>query len=463
MRLIYYERVQLLGKFQQEKIVKCVVIAAGQGTRLRDKAESKPLMTMLGIPLIERVIREAARAGIDEFCVVTGYKTHALEAFLSDLSARIGLKITSIYNPKWKETQNGASALLARSFIADESFILLMCDHLFDHTIIRELLDHPPQKGEVVLGVDRNLSNELIDLDDVTNVKEKAGRVVDIDKKLTKYNAFEVGIFYCSTECFDVLERGRLNGETSLTATMKSLAAKGKMRTMNIGGKFWIDVDDAASAAKAEKALLHQLKGKSNDGLIARCINRKISVQMTKWLVKTDLTPNQISLISFLASVIAALSFMVGNYAFLVLGGIIAQFASIIDGCDGEVSRLKYSSSEYGGWLDAVLDRYADGFLLFGLTLYAYQQASGSQYVLFIGFGAIIGSFVLSYTADKYDHRMQEAIQTGFYFRIGRDLRVFLILLIALTNQVLPGLIIIALIMNVEVVRRLWVCQNDSS
>lgn len=443
--------------------MKCVVIAAGQGARLRDKAASKPLMPVLGIPLIERVIREAAREGIDEFCVVTGYKTHALKDFLSDLSARTGLKITSIYNPKWKETQNGASALKARSFIANESFILLMCDHLFNHTIIRELLDHPPQKGEVVLAVDHNLSNVLIDLADVTKVKEKDGRIVNIDKKLTHYNAFDTGIFYCSTECFDVLERCRLKGETSLTATMKSLAAEEKMRTMNIDGKFWIDVDDAASAEKAEKILLRQLQGKSNDGLIARYINRQISVQITKWLVKTDLTPNQISLISFFASVIAALSFTIGNYAFLVLGGIIAQFASIIDGCDGEVSRLKYSSSEYGGWLDAVLDRYADGLLLFGLTLYAYQHASGSQFVLFIGFGAIIGSFVLSYTADKYDHRMQDTIQTGFHFRIGRDFRVFLILLIALTNLVLPGLIIIALIMNVEVVRRLWVCQNDSS
>ena len=443
--------------------MKCVVIAAGQGSRLRNKAKSKPLMPLLGISLIERVIREAARAGINEFCVVTGYKSGVLKSFLSDLSDRTGLKITSIDNHEWGETQNGASALKARPFIEEESFILLMCDHLFEHTIIRELLNHPPQKGEVVLVVDQNLSNVLVDLDDVTKVQEKEGKIVDLDKKLTDYNAFDTGIFYCSAECFDVLERCRLNGETSLTAAMKSLAAKGKMRTMDIGGKFWIDVDDASSADKAEKALLCQLKGKNNDGSISRYFNRPISVQITKWLVKKNITPNQISLISFFASVIAALFFMIGNYALLAIGGIIAQFASIIDGCDGEVSRLKYSSSEYGGWLDSVLDRYADSFLLFGLTLYAYQHASGSLSVLFIGFFAIIGSFVLSYTADKYDQRMQEKIQKGFHLRIGRDLRVFFILLFALTNLVLTGLMIIALVMNAEVVRRLWVCQNDSS
>ena len=444
--------------------MKCVVIAAGQGSRLRNKAEIKPLMPLLGISLIERVIREAARAGIDEFCVVTGYKAPVLKSFLSDFSDRTGLKITSIVNPEWEKTQNGTSVLKARPFIEEgESFILLMCDHLFDHTIIRELLNHPPRKGEVVLVIDRNLSNVLVDLDDVTKVQVKENKIADIDKKLTEYNAFDTGIFYCSAECFDVLERCRLNGETSLTATVKSLAGEKKIRTMDIEGKFWIDVDDAASASKSEKVLLCQLKGKSNDGPISHYINRPISVQITKWLVKTNITPNQISVISFFTSVVAALFFMIGSYAWLAIGGIIAQFASIIDGCDGEVSRLKYLSSEYGGWLDSVLDRYADSFLLFGLTLYAYQHASSSLFVLSIGFLAIIGSFVLSYTADKYDHRMREKIQMGFHFRIGRDLRVFFILLFALTNLVLTGLIITALVMNVEVVRRLWVCQNDSS
>jgi len=78
-----------------------------------------------------------------------------------------------------------------------------------------------------------------------------------------------------------------------------------------------------------------------------------------------------------------------------------------------------------------------------------------------VGFLAIIGSFVLSYTADKYDGRMQKKMATGFHFRMGRDVRVLLILLFALINQVFVGLFIIALLMNSEVVRRLWVCQDE--
>ena len=87
----------------------------------------------------------------------------------------------------------------------------------------------------------------------------------------------------------------------------------------------------------------------------------------------------------------------------------------------------------------------------------------GSLLVLCIGFLAIMGSFVLSYTADKYDHRMQARIQQGFHFRMGRDIRILLILLFVLIDYVFFGLLIIALLMNGEVLRRLWVCRHESS
>ena len=147
-----------------------------------------------------------------------------------------------------------------------------------------------------------------------------------------------------------------------------------------------------------------------------------------------------------------------GNYWLLALGGIIAQFASIIDGSDGEVARLKYLSSDYGGWFDAVLDRYADAFLLFGLTWYVYSQDL-SQWALVIGFVAIIGSFMLSYTADKYDGLMKSRIKKGI--RMGRDVRVFMIFLGAIFNQPYLVLIVIAVLMNYETLRRIVVCRND--
>ncbi|MBW2358288.1 MAG: CDP-alcohol phosphatidyltransferase family protein [Deltaproteobacteria bacterium] len=75
---------------------------------------------------------------------------------------------------------------------------------------------------------------------------------------------------------------------------------------------------------------------------------------------------------SFLCSILAAGLFALGGYPALLAGGLMAQFAMVIDCCDGAVARLKFQISQYGGWFDAVLDRYADAFLLFGLMWHAY-------------------------------------------------------------------------------------------
>ncbi|MCH8326999.1 MAG: CDP-alcohol phosphatidyltransferase family protein, partial [Candidatus Marinimicrobia bacterium] len=106
-----------------------------------------------------------------------------------------------------------------------------------------------------------------------------------------------------------------------------------------------------------------------------------------------------------------------------------------------------------------VLDRYADAFLLFGLTWHTFA-GSGSAMVLFVGFLAIIGSFMLSYTADKYDGLMRLRMATGKNWRMGRDIRVFLIFLGALLNQPLATLLLLAVLMNAETVRRVWVSRD---
>ena len=61
--------------------MKCLIIAAGKGHRLRSKGDSKPLTPLFDIPLIERVIRCALEAGVDDFFVVTGYKEDGVRVF----------------------------------------------------------------------------------------------------------------------------------------------------------------------------------------------------------------------------------------------------------------------------------------------------------------------------------------------------------------------------------------------
>ena len=436
--------------------MKCLIIAAGQGIRIQSKGDVKPLVPLLGVPLIERVIRSAMEGGADEFYVITGYEGEKVSCFLQQLAKRLKVSITPIQNDDWKK-ENGISVLKARGII-EESFLLLMADHLFDPAIIRSLQEQPLKEDEVLLAVDTDNTNPLVDMEDVTKVRIKEGRILNIGKTINDWNAFDTGIFICTPAIFEALEQAcKINNDTTLSAGIRILAEDNRAQSMQTNG-FWIDIDDNNAFKKAEQALLDLTRGKHNDGPVSYWLNRPISIRLSRFLANFNVTPNHISLFSFGLSVIAAGLFAQGNYWLLALGGIIAQFASIIDGSDGEVGRLKYLSSDYGAWFDAVLDRYADAFLLFGLTWYVYGHTF-SGWVLGTGFMAIIGSFMLSYTADKYDNLMKSRIHKGI--RIGRDVRVFLIFCGAIFNQAYLILMVIAVVMNLETIRRMVICRND--
>ncbi len=445
--------------------MKCLIIAAGKGSRLQQRGDSKPLIPILGIPLIERVIRAAMEAGADEFYVVIGYQGERVRDFLERLADRLAIRITPLVNEDW-DKENGLSVLKARD-VLHEPFLLLMADHLFDPDLVRPLTTLTLGDGEIALGVDGNTRNPLIDMEDVTRVRVEddgpmeSKKIHDIGKGLADFNGFDTGIFLCSPAIFKALEQSKeKDGDTTLSGAVRVLAAEGRARAILMDG-FWIDVDDPAAFQKAEQALLKRLRDKPNDGPVARYLNRPLSVRISRYLVQRDVTPNQISLFSFLCSLLAAGLFALGGYFALLLGGVLAQFASIIDGCDGEVARLKFQSSDFGGWFDAVLDRYADAFLLFGLTWHLLAVEMNGWF-LFVGFMAIIGSFMLSYPADKYDNLMRERIQAGGKagLRMGRDVRVFLIFLGAAANMVLPVLVLIAVVMNLETLRRVSIARN---
>jgi len=438
--------------------MKCLIIAAGKGSRLWKKGDSKPLIPLLGVPIIERVIRSAIVAGIDDFCVVTGYNGEKIRSFLDNLAESRRITISHVINDDW-EKDNGISVLKARDHFK-KNFILLMADHLFDSELLSMLIKEPLSEGEVTLAVDFNIDNGSANIDDVTRVDVENGKVVNIGKRLKSFNSFDTGIFLCSPGLFGGIERSiKENGDSTLSAGVRKLAAEGKVNAFDIQKGFWIDVDDPKHMEKAEHIVISQLESKPNDGPVSKYLNRPLSARISGYLVKTSVTPNHISMASFVLSFLAAGLFAAGGYVALLAGGMLAQVASVIDGCDGEVARLKYMESAFGGWFDAVLDRYADAFLLFGLTWHVYA-VSADAFTLFVGFLAIIGTFMLSYTADKYDSFMQARWESGKGLRIGRDVRVFIIFLGTLFNQPFTTLLVIAILMNVETIRRVFICRN---
>ncbi|RFT15705.1 MAG: CTP:Inositol-1-phosphate cytidylyltransferase [Candidatus Saccharicenans subterraneus] len=235
--------------------MKALIIAAGQGQRLSGLCASKPLLPVCRRPLIDWVIRGLQKAGIKEVIVVTGYNRDRLEEHLKTAFLPGEINLTLLYNDQWHK-ENGLSVFRARPLLK-EPFFLLMSDHIFDPAILDQLRRSELKKDEIILAVDSRVENHpYVDLADVTRVKVENGKIMDIGKGLVDYNAFDTGIFFCQPVLFDALEESqRKAGDFSLSGGIKILATRGKARAMEIGGRFWIDVDDPKALERAESFL----------------------------------------------------------------------------------------------------------------------------------------------------------------------------------------------------------------
>ncbi len=230
-----------------------LIVAAGEGTRLRTIAPSKPLASVRGTSLIERVITTAHKAGVEKFVVVTGYEGGRLESFLGRLSERTGIDIVTVRNLSWR-LSNGVSVAVAEPHLS-ERFVLMMADHLVDPTIVSDLMAAPAALDEVVLAVDRRLDNPLVDLEDVTRVQADAeGRIEHIGKLIERYNAFDVGVFSATKALIEAIREDlAAGGGGGISAGMARLAARGLASTYDIGDRFWLDVDDPTAHGQAER------------------------------------------------------------------------------------------------------------------------------------------------------------------------------------------------------------------
>ena len=437
--------------------MKAVILAAGKGERLSKgksklNAKPKPLIPLLGLSLIERTILSAKESGIYDFVIVVGHRSEEVVKYVEAKQKRLGVNIDFVENEEW-EKGNGLSVLKAKEALKEEDFVLLMCDHVFDSSILNDLLAKARRnKGDkCILCVDK--PENVFDLDDATKILLERNKPKAIGKKIENYNAVDCGMFYCTSEVFDALEKEIGEGKYELSDAVQCLIDSDKLEVFDIGGRFWCDIDTPDSLEYAKLRMLKSLE-KPTDGVISKYFNRKVSRRITARIVNRNLTPTQITIISFLIALVAAAFFFLGEYKYLVIGGILAQASSIIDGCDGEVARLKFLTTDYGAFVDSVLDRYADAIIILGL-IFGYWLLNGSISVWIIGLFAVLGSFMISYTNAKYEGVFEKP-GGGKGIPVRRDMRLFIIMIGAFMNQVLILLVVLAILTNIEVLRRVF-------
>lgn len=233
-------------------VSEAVILMAGSGSRLRGSDETffKPLILILGRPLICYIMDALIDAGISKVNFIVGYQSERLRAAIVKL---VPPKLESVFieNPQWQK-QNGISLLAAANQVSTP-FLLAMSDHLFDNVIV-DLLIKSAEVDLLNLAVDRKIDS-IFDLEDAMKVQIRGSKVVAIGKILRDYDAIDTGLFVCPPEIFTYLARAKQNEDCSLADGVRLMAADGKVRAIDIGAAWWQDVDTPEMLHQAEKRM----------------------------------------------------------------------------------------------------------------------------------------------------------------------------------------------------------------
>ena len=156
-------------------------------------------------------------------------------------------------------------------------------------------------------------------------------------------------------------------------------------------GALYYRVHNQKELRLVKKALRRSLV-KPTDGWVSRHLNRPISISVSRVLAHTAITPNQFTVFTGLLGVLAAWLLAQGPYWGFMLGALLFHLASVLDGVDGELARLKFKASLFGQWLDTLVDNSSYVLALAGFLAGLFRDGVS-------GFEKIAGILTLVFTA----------------------------------------------------------------
>ena len=175
-----------------------------------------------------------------------------------------------------------------------------------------------------------------------------------------------VGIYVLPIQVLEIA-KGSPSGIRSLEELHQWLLSTGSVICTPVPEELWQRVRTPEDRRVAERKLDRWLV-KPTDGVFAR-MNRKISIPISRQLIKFPITPNMVSLFTLCISLLSGVFFAFGERTSMLVGALLSVFASILDGCDGEVARLKLQDSAFGCWLETVCDDLYYFFIFVGMTV----------------------------------------------------------------------------------------------
>jgi CDP-diacylglycerol--glycerol-3-phosphate 3-phosphatidyltransferase len=185
-----------------------------------------------------------------------------------------------------------------------------------------------------------------------------------------------------------------------------------------------------------------------NFGELRTAAGRMIVKPIAPALARAGFTPNVLTIIGLVINLASAALVALGYF---LAGALVILFSGLFDMLDGAVARYNQQTTRFGALLDSTIDRVQEGAVYFALAWFFYNQ--GQPWEVYLSFGAMIGSFLVSYVrarAEGLGIECKEGIFT-------RPERIILLALGLIINQMLIILAIMVVMTFFTVIQRVVV------
>jgi phosphatidylglycerophosphate synthase len=335
-------------------MIKKALVLLPPGTERNDDAVS-PLAPLAGLTLIQRVLYSLQWAGIREGVVLSHGEWPGLAHHI-----RNDPKIQAF---SWLSTKASREYFSEgnEGFAARDDCIVLFPNWIVDRQFLKDLCGRERPLGEIILFEPSTSSSH-------TTSRTPPLALVPGTAYRTLIRAWE--------------ERGPFDEGIRL------LQETTNVRREPLPEEAFIRIEKESDLPEAERKLFQRLI-KPTESFLSQRFERKVSLAITRRLLQTRVTPNQISIASILLGVFSALLFLGESRILHVTGALLLLLSSIVDGCDGELARLRFQESRGGSWLDFLGDNvvHLSVFLClgFGLAL----RGEGWLYAVLGGMAAV--------------------------------------------------------------------------
>jgi phosphatidylglycerophosphate synthase len=361
-----------------------IVVAAGTG--LDGERLCQFGQVVFGeIPQLKRLIITAQRAGIKRFSIIAEKDDTSLKNVLVN-DKRIDSDIEWLPLGKAVSFSSTPSLILQSNLVTTPS-------------ALSGLIKHKVNQEEILLLIDQTRDAWL---------KSKGDLIEDIFLSGGK----AVGAFMASGK---LLEKSIMNS-MDLKSWVQELISIDKVTFTNFSDGYWMRLTSDEKSAKRAEDLLFSHVGKTMTGWISKNINSKISLRLSRYLVRTQLSPNMISILINIIGMLCGPFYALGHP---VWGAAFLQIATVLDRCDGEVARIKLMETKRGQWVDTVSDQLTILSFIIGVTI-GYYNITKSPLVLVFG-GLNLGIFVFFLIWSFYFlHKYTDSGSLVSYFKVDK-------------------------------------------